>query len=54
MSMRVVLPDPFGPISAVTEPGFASRVMSRTARTDPNDRATPVTTMPSVMVMRPP
>ena len=46
MSMRVVLPDPFGPMSAVTVPGRASKLTSRTACTWPNDRAAPRTMIP--------
>jgi hypothetical protein len=46
MSISVVLPDPFGPISAVTVPGDAVKLTSRTARTSPNERASPLTTMP--------
>jgi hypothetical protein len=41
MSMRVVLPEPFGPMSAVTAPRRASTWTSSTARTLPKVRCTP-------------
>ena len=45
MSSRVVLPEPLGPISAVTSPGCAVRLMLSTASTSPNARRTPWTSM---------
>jgi hypothetical protein len=44
------LPDPFGPIRAVTAPGGAVNEISRTAWTLPNDRAREPTTMPVSVV----
>ena len=41
MRSKVVLPEPLGPISAVTSPGAAVRLMLSTARTSPNARRTP-------------
>ncbi len=46
MSSSVVLPEPLGPTRAVISPGRTSRVASRTACTDPKERASPDATMP--------
>ncbi len=46
ISRSVVLPDPLGPMSAVTSPGRAVRLMSSTARTSPKARRTPLTSIP--------
>lgn len=45
MSMRVVFPDPLGPTSAVTVPGSRAKLASATARTGPNARRTPRTSI---------
>ncbi|BDZ62585.1 hypothetical protein GCM10025873_23760 [Demequina sediminis] len=60
MSISVVLPQPFGPINAVTLPGCTSSVALVTACTEPNARATPlaltaaVDTADDITVMEPP
>ncbi len=45
-SSAVVLPAPFGPTSAVTWPGGASRSMPWTACTGPNERRMPRARIP--------
>ena len=47
-SISVVLPAPFGPTSAVTWPGGASRSMPWTACTGPKERRTPRACTPAV------
>ncbi len=45
-SSRVVLPEPLGPISAVTAPAGAVNVTPSTARTSPNARFRPSASIP--------
>ena len=46
ISSRVVLPEPLGPISAVTAPDGAVKLMPSTARTSPKARRRPCASIP--------